>query len=118
MQREKRFVTLVAARTFYGYMLFQTHGEWSAPLDDVWQVVRDPYHLPRWWPRVQRVEGVTDEHFTEVLTRSDEGGYLIAAADLVPFAQIREVGVEAYHRPELLLEADRALPRHRHVHVR
>jgi hypothetical protein len=28
-------VTLVAARTFYGYMLFQTHGEWSAPLDDV-----------------------------------------------------------------------------------
>ncbi|HEY3592926.1 MAG TPA: hypothetical protein VGL13_03600, partial [Polyangiaceae bacterium] len=28
-------VTLIAARTFYGYMLFQTHGEWSAPLDDV-----------------------------------------------------------------------------------
>src|SRR5262245_58178831 len=27
--------TLVAARTFYGYMLVQTGGEWSAPLDDV-----------------------------------------------------------------------------------
>jgi len=27
--------TLVAARTFYGYMLLQTGGEWSAPLDDV-----------------------------------------------------------------------------------
>jgi hypothetical protein len=27
--------TLVAARTFYRYMLVQTGGEWSAPLDDV-----------------------------------------------------------------------------------
>src|SRR3954463_10284517 len=34
----------------------------------VWQTVSDPYHLPRWWPRVERVENVTDEHFTEVLT--------------------------------------------------
>src|SRR5438874_10295190 len=28
-------VTLANARTFYGYMLVQTGGEWSAPLDDV-----------------------------------------------------------------------------------
>jgi len=27
--------TLIAARAFYGYMLLQTGGEWSAPLDDV-----------------------------------------------------------------------------------
>ena len=27
--------TLFVARTFYGYMLVQTHGHWSAPLDDV-----------------------------------------------------------------------------------
>jgi hypothetical protein len=27
--------TLTSARAFYGYMLKQTHGEWSAPLDDV-----------------------------------------------------------------------------------
>ncbi len=27
--------TIVSARTFYGYMLKQTGGEWSAPLDDV-----------------------------------------------------------------------------------
>ena len=26
---------------------------------DVWNVVSDPYHLPRWWPRTQRVENVT-----------------------------------------------------------
>jgi uncharacterized protein YndB with AHSA1/START domain len=30
-------------------------------------VVGDPHHLPRWWPRVQRVEGVEDGTFTEVL---------------------------------------------------
>src|SRR6266550_2727870 len=29
------WMTLVAARAFYGYMLVQTGGEWSAPLDDV-----------------------------------------------------------------------------------
>jgi uncharacterized protein YndB with AHSA1/START domain len=34
----------------------------------VWDVVGDPHHLPRWWPRVTRVEGVQDNAFTEVLT--------------------------------------------------
>jgi uncharacterized protein YndB with AHSA1/START domain len=29
-----------------------------APRADVWSVVSDPYHLPRWWPKVTRVEGV------------------------------------------------------------
>jgi len=29
-----------------------------APRADVWSVVSDPYHLPRWWPNVSRVEGV------------------------------------------------------------
>ena len=29
-----------------------------APRADVWGVVSDPYHLPRWWPKVTRVEGV------------------------------------------------------------
>src|SRR5690242_1803671 len=28
-------MTFAVARTFYGYMLVQTGGEWSAPLDDV-----------------------------------------------------------------------------------
>jgi carbon monoxide dehydrogenase subunit G len=43
----------------------------AAPPERVWATVGDPYHLPRWWPRVQRVEGVTDEHFTEVLGTDD-----------------------------------------------
>lgn len=33
----------------------------------VWALVGDPHHLPRWWPRVTRVEGVQDDAFTEVL---------------------------------------------------
>ena len=43
----------------------------AAPPERIWGTVADPYHLPRWWPRVQRVEGVTDEHFTEVLGTDD-----------------------------------------------
>ena len=39
----------------------------AAAPEEVWETVADPYHLPRWWPRVDRVEAVTDEHFTEVL---------------------------------------------------
>jgi carbon monoxide dehydrogenase subunit G len=32
----------------------------------VWEVVADPHHLPRWWPGVQRMEGVGPEGWTEV----------------------------------------------------
>ncbi len=38
-----------------------------APPGDLWRVVSDPYHLPRWWPRVERVEDVSDGAFTEVM---------------------------------------------------
>ncbi|TMK42661.1 MAG: hypothetical protein E6G56_01010 [Actinobacteria bacterium] len=33
----------------------------------LWEVVADPHHLPRWWPRVQRVEGVHGGAFTVVM---------------------------------------------------
>ena len=36
--------------------------------EEVWAVVGDAYHLPRWWPRVTRVEGVEGDGFTQVLT--------------------------------------------------
>lgn len=39
----------------------------AAAPEQVWAVVRDPYHLPRWWPRVSRVEGVDDDRWTAVL---------------------------------------------------
>ena len=29
-----------------------------APPERVWQLVSDPYSLPRWWPRTSRVESV------------------------------------------------------------
>jgi uncharacterized protein YndB with AHSA1/START domain len=30
----------------------------AAPVNEVWELVSDPYSLPRWWPRVARVESV------------------------------------------------------------
>jgi uncharacterized protein YndB with AHSA1/START domain len=44
----------------------------AAPADEVWRVLEDPYALPRWWPLVLRVEGVTPVGWTMVLGR--EGG--------------------------------------------
>ncbi len=40
----------------------------DASPEDLWEVLGDPHHLPRWWPRVSRVEAVDQEAFTEVLT--------------------------------------------------
>lgn len=45
----------------------------DASLDELWEVLGDPHHLPRWWPRVSRIEAVTLtgagdlDAFTEVL---------------------------------------------------
>jgi len=33
----------------------------AAEPDRVWSLVSDPYSLPRWWPRVKRVEDVRGE---------------------------------------------------------
>ena len=30
----------------------------AAPRQEVWALVSDPHHLPRWWPRTLRVEDV------------------------------------------------------------
>ena len=44
----------------------------EAPRERIWEVIADPYALPRWWPRLQRVEEATEETWTKVLT-SDRG---------------------------------------------
>ena len=44
----------------------------EAPLERVWHVVSDPHSLPRWWPRVERVEEVSGDAWTMVLM-SDRG---------------------------------------------
>lgn len=55
------------------------------PPEAVWATVADPHHLPRWWPRVERVESVSDEGFTQVLAtdkgRSVRADFRIAERD-------------------------------------
>jgi uncharacterized protein YndB with AHSA1/START domain len=51
----------------------------AAAPHDVWAVVSDPYHLPRWWPRTTRVENVTSgdgkgRKWTQVLETKDGRG--------------------------------------------
>lgn len=38
----------------------------NAPVEDVWKVLEDPFQMPRWWPGVERMEGVEDDRFTQV----------------------------------------------------
>ena len=62
----------------------------DAPREEVWRTVGDPHHLPRWWPRVERVEGVGGAGFTEVL-RTDKGVSVRA-----------DFRIEARREPELI----------------
>ncbi len=54
----------------------------SAPAQELWDVICDPHHLPRWWPRVSRVEDVEGGAFTEVL-KTDKGKLVRADFALV-----------------------------------
>jgi uncharacterized protein YndB with AHSA1/START domain len=52
----------------------------AAPIGEVWGLVSDPYSLPRWWPRVGRVENVEQRgsgrrsQWTKVLETSEGRG--------------------------------------------
>jgi len=52
------------------------------PAAALWEIVRDPHHLPRWWPRVERVEDVDGGAFTEVM-RTAKGKVVRADFDVV-----------------------------------
>jgi uncharacterized protein YndB with AHSA1/START domain len=54
----------------------------AASATDLWAVISDPHHLPRWWPRVIRVEDVHEGAFTEVM-RTRKGKTVRADFDLV-----------------------------------
>ena len=54
----------------------------AAPAHQLWEVIADPHHLPRWWPRVMRVEDVEGSAFTEVM-RTAKGKYVRADFELV-----------------------------------
>jgi uncharacterized protein YndB with AHSA1/START domain len=77
----------------------------ASPVEDLWALVRDPHHLPRWWPRVMRVEGVDETAFTEVMQTKkgktvradfdvvsvDEGEHVLVWSQRIegtPFAQV------------------------------
>ena len=52
-----------------------------APAHELWAIVSDPHHLPRWWPRVERVEDVLAGAFTEVM-RTKKGRVVRADFEL------------------------------------
>jgi uncharacterized protein YndB with AHSA1/START domain len=54
----------------------------GAPPAAVWAVVGDPYRLPSWWPRSERVEGAADAAWTLVL-RTPRGRVVRADQRLV-----------------------------------
>lgn len=54
----------------------------AAPAQQLWEVIADPHHLPRWWPRVMRVEDVEGSAFTEVM-QTAKGKYVRADFELV-----------------------------------
>ncbi len=38
----------------------------AATPEDIWSVLEDPHHMPRWWPGVTRMEGVERDRWTQV----------------------------------------------------
>jgi uncharacterized protein YndB with AHSA1/START domain len=52
----------------------------AAPRAEVWELVSDPYSLPRWWPRTARVENVEGDpgsegsQWTSVLSTAEGRG--------------------------------------------
>ena len=80
----------------------------EAPPERVWEVVSDPHHLPRWWPRTVRVEDVRESEgepvgWTKLLgTESGtrvRGDYRRARADeRGVFAWEQEVAGTAFER--------------------
>lgn len=57
----------------------------AAPQHQVWRQISDPFELPKWWPKVVRVESHSSDSFTEVLTtekgRDVRADFKIVATD-------------------------------------
>lgn len=57
----------------------------KAGQSEIWELIADPHHMPRWWPGVIRMEGVSDDRFTQVFKtkkgRSVRIDFTIVASD-------------------------------------
>ena len=40
--------------------------ELAATPEEVWALIEDPHHMPRWWPEVKRMEDVQEDRWTQV----------------------------------------------------
>jgi carbon monoxide dehydrogenase subunit G len=40
----------------------------NVPPEEVWELISDPHHMPRWWPGVKRMEDVGDQFWTQAFT--------------------------------------------------
>jgi uncharacterized protein YndB with AHSA1/START domain len=38
----------------------------AAPQQDLWALISDAHHMPRWWPGVERMEAVQEDRWTQV----------------------------------------------------
>lgn len=38
----------------------------NADQQELWELIADPHHMPRWWPGVIRMEAVDQDRFTQV----------------------------------------------------
>jgi uncharacterized protein YndB with AHSA1/START domain len=38
----------------------------AATQQELWELIADPHHMPRWWPGVWRMEDVQPDRFTQV----------------------------------------------------
>jgi Polyketide cyclase / dehydrase and lipid transport len=38
----------------------------DATAEQVWALIADPHHMPRWWPEVKRMEAVEPDRWTQV----------------------------------------------------
>lgn len=51
-------------------MITKRTRQFDASREQIWEIVADPYHEPRWWPLIARVEGVTKRGWTSVAISS------------------------------------------------
>jgi uncharacterized protein YndB with AHSA1/START domain len=82
----------------------------AMPAEELWEMIRDPHHLPRWWPRVTRVEDVEDDAFTEVMkTRKGKlvrADFNVVACDHAEYSLIWAQRVEGTPFARLLKSAE------------